>query len=420
MKKAKFLIYAALAASTVAISSCSDNDVLDSTKKKVEGSDIIVSASVDGSRATALTSDNFTSFKLFGYQNPATGTDDDAQGFLNGADGVDFTGELNAAWTTTGTAKWPTTNTDRSCNFYALSLQGRSALGENIDPSGLQSGSFIYTSTLTGVGEDAYVDPANQQDLMVAANINRFQSTNGGVVNLPFKHAFALVNLSLGFDVQAWSTSSNEPLSTGIGASSKYAIDYIALHNVKVNGTFTFTWDSEHSTWVGTWSPSGNGTIKYVYGTTDPLILDVDETKPTSENPVAYQPLQKDPLNPNLIMMVPQKVNDSEDNNVSWPADNKVSGASNYTYLEVHGVSWDVSQSGGITETPWENPTAVADEEYMYNIGTNESIGTSIYCPLPADFTFVANKKYNLRFNLAKFYNDNGIRTLTGAYVPDE
>lgn len=420
MKKAKFLIYAALAASTVAISSCSDNDVLDSTKKKVEGLDIIVSASVDGSRATALTSDNFTSFKLFGYQNPATGTDDDAQGFLNGADGVDFTGGLNAAWTTTGTAKWPTTNTDRSCNFYALSLQGGSVLGENIDPSGLQSGSFIYNSTLTGVGEDAYVDPANQQDLMVAANINRFQSTNGGVVNLPFKHAFALVNLSLGFDVEAWSTSSNAPLSTGIGASSKYAIDYIALHNVKVNGTFTFTWDSEHSTWVGTWSPSGNGTIKYVYGTTDPLILDVDETKPTSENPVAYQPLQKDPLNPNLIMMVPQKVNDSEDNNVSWPADNKVSGSSNYAYLEVHGVCWDVINSFNTTKTPWANQEGVVNEDYVYYIGNNDDIAISIYCPLPKDFTFVANKKYNLRFDLAKFYNGNGIRTLTGAYVPDE
>lgn len=85
MKKAKFLIYAALAASTVAISSCSDNDVLSEPANEPEGKALIVNPTVEGSRIATTGSGDFKSFKLFGFQNPPATQSQSL--FFNGTEG---------------------------------------------------------------------------------------------------------------------------------------------------------------------------------------------------------------------------------------------------------------------------------------------------------------------------------------------
>ena len=100
---AKFLIYAALAASTVAISSCSDNDVLDSTTK-AKGDALIVNASLnEGSRIATTGSDGFNSFMLYGYANPTT---------TNPTSVFDVTGDGIAYQKTSG--NWGLVNVDLS------------------------------------------------------------------------------------------------------------------------------------------------------------------------------------------------------------------------------------------------------------------------------------------------------------------
>ncbi len=70
MKKLKFLTLAAIAAATAMVSSCSDNGDLSTPTKEAEGKALVVNPTVDGSSIVNTTSGDFTSFKLFGFQNP--------------------------------------------------------------------------------------------------------------------------------------------------------------------------------------------------------------------------------------------------------------------------------------------------------------------------------------------------------------
>lgn len=448
MKNSKYLMLAAIAAATAMVSSCSDNGDLSAPTKETEGKDLFVSASVNGSRATALTSTNFKGFKLFGFQNPQDGDAEAVGGFLNGANGVDFSGTIGNAWTTTATAKWPTINPNNSDNFFALSLQGGASLDATLDVSSLQGGIFSYTAPTTvnpDDVEDVYVAPADQKDLMVAACFDRLQSTKNGVVDLNFKHAFAYLTFGVGFSDKYYDLVTNDDhASTDVPENSKFAIDYYALHNVKVNGTYTFVRDNNNTpddtsddTWKGTWSPSGNGVIKYVYGTDDPLLLECDKTTvPTSTARFPYMALQKDATAPNVVMMVPQKINDSNDENVTWPADNVADNSTNYTYLEIHGVMWDPDASRVYNEAEDDytdplpanvTPFNLSDDDfdsgnYAFNVignGDGYRYSSSVYWPLPADFVFEANKKYNLRIYLPRFYRSDGQAFIEGAVIPD-
>ena len=148
MKKSKFLIYAALAAAAVAISSCSDNDVLDSTTK-AKGDALIVNASLnDGSRIATTGSDGFNSFMLYGYANPTT---------TNPTSVFDVTGDGIAYQKTSGNwglvnvdlsskAVWPSTSGD-TYNFYALSVGGSHEL--DASPEVLGHTALLDKSTLT-------------------------------------------------------------------------------------------------------------------------------------------------------------------------------------------------------------------------------------------------------------------------------
>jgi hypothetical protein len=147
MKKAKFLIYAALAASTVAISSCSDNDVLSEPANELEGKALIVNPTVDGSRIATTGSDDFKSFKLFGFQNPPA----TQSLFFNGTEGYVYNGAIGSAWTPTETgAKWPANSDTNSSNFYAISIDGGSTLpsytGVDLNPSRIFA--IVFSSAL--------------------------------------------------------------------------------------------------------------------------------------------------------------------------------------------------------------------------------------------------------------------------------
>ena len=195
MKKAKFLIYAALAAATAMVSSCSDNDVLSEPANEPEGKALIVNPTVLDSRVTPLAKSAFTGFKLYGIQNPTNG--ESVGSFVNtGTDyGVNYSGTFGesaaeVAFAPATTVKWPTTNPDNSANFYGISVQGGADLAESgitVTEDGITEGTFSYSAPMSG----GYVDLSKQKDIMIASSLDAEQKDNNGVVTLPFKHSFA-------------------------------------------------------------------------------------------------------------------------------------------------------------------------------------------------------------------------------------
>lgn len=473
MKNSKYLLLAAIAAATAMVSSCSDNGDLSTSTKETKGKcDLLVDVSVDGSRASALTGTKFSTFKLFGYQNPPTGSSAAAKGFLDGANGVDFEGAVGSTWTTDAEALWPA-ETDQSNNFYAISTYGydeteadtinSATLGTEFNTAGLQNGSFTYTSTnssyipdyrnevymkdVEGISDEefanlltptSYVNSATQKDIVVSASIETFKGSTGKIT-LPFKHAFAYVTFELNFANQiakkVEGAYTNETQGMGVPETEMFAIDYIAIHGVKTNGTFTFAKDGD--TWKGTWDSSSSdyGVVKYVWGIDNPLILHCNTTTPTSTNPIIYTPILTDGQ---AMMIIPQVVN--SDGAPYWDEDTNTPDVTpeKYAYIEIHGVFWNTANSftdyndgtgegtPGNSQTPYSyftsngNSYSGAMYESNFGEGTEASYFTSsIYCAIPANFEFKMNKHYNIRMFLPNFKTESGSGVLEGAYDPD-
>lgn len=466
MKKLKFLTLAAIAAATAMVSSCSDNGDLSTPAKETKGKcDLLVDVSVDGSRASALTGTKFSTFKLFGYQNPPTGSSAAAKGFLDGANGVDFEGAVGSTWTTDAEALWPA-ETDQSNNFYAISTYGydeteadsinSATLGTEFNTSGLQNGSFTYTSATSSYVPDyynpsfyeeeelaalktpiSYVNSASQKDVVVAASMETLKGSTGKIT-LPFKHAFAYVTMevSLANNIakKASGVYTDEVISMGIPSTEKYAIDYVAIHGVKTNGTFTFTKETDGS-WGGSWSASDEGVIKYVWGMDNPLILDCSSETPSASNPIIYVPFLQ---GKDAMMVIPQTVN--TDGAIVWDEDSNLPSEtpSGKAYIEIHGVFWDPENSftnyntdtgegdSGNEQTPYQYAKAhggsLAGSSYEVNFGEGDEstfYTGSIYCAFPENFVFKMNKHYNIRIFLANCKTPGGAGVLEGAYDPE-
>lgn len=452
MKKLKFLTLAAIAAATAMVSSCSDNGDLSTPAKETKGKcDLLVDVSVDGSRASALTGTNFSTFKLFGYQNPPTGSSAAAKGFLDGANGVDFTGTIGSTWTTESEALWPA-ETDQSNNFYAISTYGydeteagiinSATLGSEINTAGLQNGSFTYTSTISSYTPDylneaeytdqnqlaidktptSYVDAAKQKDVVVAASMETLKGSTGKIT-LPFKHAFAYITMEMNFsELIAKKNESgeytDETESNGIDASTMCAIDYIAIHGVKTNGTFTFTKSGD--SWEGSWDASDYGVVKYVWGMDNPLILTCSTETPTATNPIIYTPILTDGQ---AMMIIPQKVNN--DGAIDWTAYDPADTPEGKAYIEVHACFWgNIDEEHSITPYKYikTNGGTVEDASYLVPIGSTDGqtyLTTSIYYAIPEKFEFKKNKHYNIRMNLRNFMLPDGTGLLDEALDND-
>ena len=417
MKKLKFLTLAAIAAATAMVSSCSDNVELSTPTKEAEGKALVVNPTVDGSRIVTTASDHFTSFKLFGFQNPPS----TQPLFFNGTDGYVYNGAIGSAWSPTATgAKWPANSDTNSSNFYALSVNGGSSLPSytGIDLTNIQQGKFSYTAPLSG----SDVDLSKQEDILVASSLNALQTDNGGVLNLPFTHALSKVTMQLRFN------SYENGLTTGnITDDYHFTIKSIILHNVALNGIYDYT---------SGWTASDRGNIVFEF----PEAIDIKAQHLLAGNNNIFLDLIDEASS---ILVVPQSF--TADN--IWTSDGlkghthtALSTKPNASYIEVKGWLWDElgTREGMINDvgmdptevntilSTYTNPsmydvdddTEITSDGYtqfdilgMYTMPVvdEDTLGPgSVYYPIPAGFTFEPNKMYNIRLNIYKAYKSDG------------
>ena len=243
MKKSKFLIFAALAAAATISVGCSNDDVVTT---KDSGVPLKVITSVNGissgsTRATDLTSETFSSFKLH-----AIGSTED---WAN----VTVTKSGNE-WTGTSSLVWPS----GTSNFYAFSTDA------NIKTDDVKYGNSTqsFTYEMPVIGETTTVDASNQTDLLVAKALEQTATTNGGGIVLNFKHALATLNLSAFFEPNRDDAS--------VDVENYYClIRSLTIHNLPINGTFTFNSGTSN---IGTWSNKtkiGDYTITFA----EPVLL---------------------------------------------------------------------------------------------------------------------------------------------------
>ena len=387
MKKSKFLIYAAVAATAAIVSSCSNEDVVEQTPQK--GRPIVVEASVDGSsRATVATS--FTGFKLYGYKDDA-----DKTNFL---DGVNFANS-GSSWVSVGSANWP--EGSGNCNFYAISTQGAAGVPDGIDITNLKDGSFSYTVP---------ADVAEQKDILVASQNDVAYNDNAGKIKLGFKHALANVTMQVRFNF----TENNNPVVSEDISECLFSFDRIKIHNVYTSGTYNAS--------TGVWTPTGElGTITLNFPQA-PVYKAYDADEDIYKTGIKYQDIVLGSAGASLMVM-PQTFesywvnNDPKDNPV--PVEN--AEAAHQPYIEIHGVVYTTSSTTE-NDTPFNyTPEQLADEEgagslFEVLIGEDEYLAQNIYIPLKSPFVFGVNKNYNLRLNILGAFAEDG----TTAFTPVE
>lgn len=387
MKKTKFLIYAAVAATAAIVCSCSNEDVVEQTPQK--GRPIVVEASVDGSsRATVATS--FTGFKLYGYKDDA-----DKTNFL---DGVNFANS-GSSWVSVGSANWP--EGSGSCNFYAISTQGAAEAPEGIDITDLKNGTFSYIVP---------TDVAKQKDILVASQNDVAYNDNAGKIKLGFKHALANVTMQVRFNF----TENNNPVVSEDISECLFSFDRIKIHNVYTSGTYNAS--------TGVWTPTGElGTITLNFPQA-PVYKAYDADEDIYKTGIKYQDIVLGSAGASLMVM-PQTFesywvnNDPKDNPV--PVEN--AEAAHQPYIEIHGVVYTTSSTTE-NDTPFNyTPEQLADDEgagslFEVLIGEDEYLAQNIYIPLKSPFVFGVNKNYNLRLNILGAFAEDG----TTAFTPVE
>ena len=447
MKKSKILILAALAAATAMVSSCSDNGDLSTPTKEAEGKALVVNPTVLDSRVTPLAKGAFKGFKLYGVQNPNILNQSVGSFIKTGAtNGVDYSGAFgetaaDVAFTSTTAVKWPTEYPSNSANFYAFSVQGGSDLtGSGItvneDVNGWPNGTFSYTAPVDG---DGNVDLSAQKDIMIASSIEAKQTDNGGVVTLPFKHAFAKLTLQLRWNSEEYLIDGPGSPANAIEDGAILVVDYIKFHNIKCNGTYDFTADDGNGG-KGKWTVDGeNSTImfkydkpkhftakKYTYlneyldAHPGSVKTDQDVMDACKANPFEVQDFL---VGNDAMMIIPQKLGVWSGSNFS----SETSGA----FIEIHGLAYNITDamdefgSDYVSNTEfWED---FLDEKIYVSIFSSNDKNVknmmSVYFPIRIDsstpFVFEANKSYNFRLNVATCRQDNGGPAIEGVELND-
>lgn len=232
----KNLLYlAAIAATTVGITSCSSDEDLNNAVKD-SGVPFKVTATAP-TRATDLTSSNFTNFQLYAFE-----------GTNEWIAGKQFT--KTTSWAPANaneTYNWP--NAGVTSNFYAVSENSASMSSAFTVDDIANTQSFTYTVPTT-------VD--DQKDLLVASTTGKSTAAS---VNLAFKHALAAATLTLKLT----------PTIPDYGQGDTHyrfvmKIKSISMCNIKTVGKYNFS----NSTWS---DQSTNGTYTYTFDT--PLLIDV-------------------------------------------------------------------------------------------------------------------------------------------------
>ena len=438
MKKSKILIFAALAAATAMVSSCSDNDVLSEPANEPEGKALVVNPTVLDSRVTPLAKGAFTGFKLYGVQNPNLSNQSVGSFIKTGTtNGVDYSGTFgetaaDVAFTSTTAVKWPTKYPDNSANFYAFSVQGGSDLtGSGItvneDEYGTLDGTFSYTAPVDG---DGNVDLSKQKDIMIASSLDAVQTDNNGVVTLPFKHAFAKLTFQIRWNAYEYLNGANTPIKGSITPYARLYVKYIKFHNIKCNGTYDFTADDGNGG-KGKWTVDGeNSTITYEFAT--PMEFTATNVTSTAANPFEVQDLL---TGDKSIMIMPQTAG-------AFTTVEKKSGVftgeTSKAYLELGLFSYGMDDTAVETFTDedmqsyYNNTTLLQDSDnegnFMLGFGNydyeNEKISewAQVYIPIKTSsgsFVFEANKSYNFRLSLSQGLKDDGYKVLQTIEIPN-
>lgn len=439
MKNSKYLLLAAIAAATAMVSSCSDNGDLSTPTKEAEGKALVVNPTVLDSRVTPLAKSAFTGFKLYGIQNPTNSST--VGSFVNtGTDyGVNYSGAFGnsaaeVSFTPATTVNWPTENPDNSANFYAISVQGGSDLtgsGITVTNDGIYDGTFSYTAPLDGEGN---VDLSKQKDIMIASSLEAKQSTDNGVVTLPFKHAFAKLTLQIRWNYQEWINNGVTSPASVIESNALLVIDYVKIHNIKCNGSYSFTADDGNGG-KGKWTVDGeNSTIMFKYETPrrftaqnytlkdEYLAAHPEVTDPTDEgllaacnaDPFKVQDLR---VGDEAIMILPQKL-------ALWENTGSFATNTSGPFIEIHCCAYNTTGASEdeITNINWWDEEA--GDIFVEVLGSQDETDrymTSIYFPIRVNsttpFTFEANKSYNFRLNVATSRQDNGTNAIKGVVV---
>ena len=200
MKKSLFI--AALA--TLALASCSKNEVLELKQDQIKFSAVADNAS----RGTVIKTNTLESFNVWGWveQDNTTPGDYETPYFAN----VNFSKQNDNSFASTTNYWWP----EGAMKFYAT----------NFDDN-LASGNFEYTVNET---------VASQEDLLYAAAFNVGKNnTENGLYTLNFRHALSQIVFQVGLD----EVGSNQPIQVTINSIKLTGLD----------GTATFTMPTENT-----------------------------------------------------------------------------------------------------------------------------------------------------------------------------
>lgn len=446
MKKLKFLTLAAIAAATAMVSSCSDNGDLSTPTKEAEGKALVVNPTVLDSRVTPLAKGAFTGFKLYGVQNPNILNQSVGSFIKTGTtNGVDYSGTFgetaaDVAFTSTTAVKWPTVYPSNSANFYAFSVQGGSDLtGSGItvneDVNGWPDGTFSYTAPVDG---DGNVDLSAQKDIMIASSLNAEQSTDNGVVTLPFKHAFAKLTFSIRWNAYEWIKNKNTEIGGTITKYARLYIKAIKIHNIKCNGTYSFT-ASDGNGGNGKWTVNGeNSTIAFEFD--NPKLFIASGNDATATKHFEEQNLL---ASDSTFMIVPQTLGLWSIESV--PTEEAFTSNTTGAYVELIAFSYGTSDAGlqykeeegdDALGNYYETEDFLVDQDedngnqyFVSGFGgiddNNKIYYESIYIPIRitkqvgenqytySAFVFEPNKSYNFRLNLAESKDDTGDKRLS-------
>lgn len=243
----KKILFAAMAA--LAITSCSQNEEIDTLAQKAEiNFNTVVSKT---SRAVTTTTDQFNNFKVYAYTH-STAFDETTTGNAI-IDGVVFDKSENT-WSAEGDKKfyWPVSD---MVSFFAYSPKKSSV-------------TFDHTTagapTLTYSVAEA---PTDQEDLVVAQKVDQKKSENGatGAVSLTFKHALT----KLAFKVR------------GLGDGITYTVTKITV-NAKGGGTYTYDMTNDV---LGNWTADATNAVYTVYDTNETaLTFEGSDKTPAAAN----------------------------------------------------------------------------------------------------------------------------------------
>lgn len=294
MKKNLLTVVAVLA-----MAGCSQNDLVDeidnggqTSKAEIRFKSIVGK----GSRATALTEADFTSFQVHAYKSAdAFGTSTSLTSeYLN-----DEIKKTDESWAGSKTVYWPITD---KVNFFAYAPAASTGFAAS-----------------AGYPTIAYTVPAvdSQVDLVVANAINKVKADN--TVELAFKHALTQVNFSVKL----------------MNKSTKYTVTNITLSGIANKSTLTY--QGTTTSICGTWStPTGSESYAYDFATNGITTAGV---KPTTDAEVTNLSTAT-----NSLMLLPQTFSGSAKISVTYSAEIGGEITYNDTKEIVLDGAWEVGQ----------------------------------------------------------------------------